>query len=289
MSKTQSAEMSRPWSVPAIANNFFTSNGIEKESMTVGKDNTENKKKVVHSKNKKGEYEPAEKNSAGIHHLQPKDLSKGSVNWKATEKQTIDATSKIFTQQSFQALPLHKHLVSLLEQPFEQGGFGMTTCTNIQALTVPITVQSRQNILMKSQTGSGKTLAYLLPVFHELMTLDPPVTRESGTRVLVIAPTRELCSQITDILFKLTKSAIRIVVGSISGGEKRKSEKARLRKGVSILVSTPGRLLDHLKQTESFQLTQLSWVILDEIDRLLDMGMFCTSFFLSLLTSSCRL
>jgi ATP-dependent RNA helicase DDX31/DBP7 len=57
-----------------------------------------------------------------------------------------------------------------------------------------------------------------------------------------------------------------------SGGEKKKSEKARLRKGVVVLVSTPGRLLDHLKTTESFTLKNLRWIILDEADRLLDMG-----------------
>ena len=63
-----------------------------------------------------------------------------------------------------------------------------------------------------------------------------------------------------------------VVAGTISGGEKKKSEKARLRKGVVVLVSTPGRLLDHLKTTESFTLNNLRWVILDEADRLLDMG-----------------
>lgn len=119
---------------------------------------------------------------------------------------------------------------------------------------------------------TGKTLAYLLPLINDLMKQEKQIQRGDGTRALIIAPTRELCSQITDILVKLTKSCVWIVTGSISGGEKKKSEKARLRKGVTVLVCTPGRLLDHLKTTEAFHLVNLRWLVLDEADRLLDMG-----------------
>lgn len=79
-----------------------------------------------------------------------------------------------------------------------------------------------------------------------------------------------------------------LVPGSLSGGERRKSEKARLRKGVTVLVCTPGRLLDHLKTTKCFRRDSLRWLILDEADRLLDMGfekqvcwlmIFCLSYF----------
>ena len=109
-------------------------------------------------------------------------------------------------------------------------------------------------------------------MINRMMLADPPIQRADGTRGLIIAPTRELCLQISDILTKLTSVCVRIVGGCITGGEKRKSEKARLRKGVVILVSTPGRLLDHLKATESFSMAHLSWLVMDEADRLLDMG-----------------
>ena len=102
--------------------------------------------------------------------------------------------------------------------------------------------------------------------------MNPPVQRTDGTRALIIAPTRELCSQIADVLNRLTKCCVGIVGGCVTGGEKRKSEKARLRKGVVVLVGTPGRLLDHLKTTESFSLQWLKWIVLDEADRLLDLG-----------------
>ena len=93
---------------------------------------------------------------------------------------------------------------------------------------------------MKSQTGSGKTLAYLIPLLNDLMSITPVLKRVDGTRALIIAPTRELCSQIADVLNKLTQCCVWIVGGSITGGERKKSEKARLRKGVVVLVGTPG-------------------------------------------------
>ena len=115
----------------------------------------------------------------------------------------------------------------------------MLSSTRIQSVVVPL-LKSPQNILMKSQTGSGKTLAYLIPLLNDLMSITPVLKRSDGTRALIIAPTRELCSQIADVLSKLTQCCVWIVGGSITGGERKKSEKARLRKGVVVLVGTPG-------------------------------------------------
>ena len=113
-----------------------------------------------------------------------------------------------------------------------------------------------------------------MPIINDLIVTTPNanLSRSCGTQALIIAPTRELCAQITDVVTRLTKCCVWIIGGSITGGEKKKSEKARLRKGVSVLVATPGRLLDHLRTTESFKLTNLRWIVLDEADRLLDMG-----------------
>ena len=208
-----------------------------------------------------------------IHNVKPRDVSKNALKWEKSNK-IIHTTSKIFTTIPFKNLELHPFLVDLLQSPNDgqKKGFNLSTCTTIQAKSVPLNITKRTNVLMKSQTGSGKTLAYLLPVINELMTMQPPIQREDGTRALIIAPTRELCNQIADVISKLTQCCVRIVSGCISGGEKRKSEKARLRKGVVVLVSTPGRLLDHIRYTESFNLTNLKWIIMDEVDRLLDMG-----------------
>ena len=130
------------------------------------------------------------------------------------------------------------------------------------------------DIVISSQTGSGKTLAYALPVVADLMRLDPEVSRGDGTVALVVAPTRELGVQISEVFDALTRrvAAGRLVAGAITGGEKRKAEKARLRKGVPVLVATPGRLLDHLRSTACLSYERLAWVVLDEVDRLLDLG-----------------
>ena len=118
----------------------------------------------------------------------------------------------------------------------------MLSSTRIQSVVVPL-LKTPQNILMKSQTGSGKTLAYLIPLLNDLISIQPRIARTDGTRALIIAPTRELCSQIADVLQKLTQCCVWIVSGSITGGERKKSEKARLRKGLSVLVGTPGTYL----------------------------------------------
>jgi DEAD/DEAH box helicase len=80
------------------------------------------------------------------------------------------------------------------------------------------------------------------------------------------------CLQIYEVLERALKPYIWLVPGCVSGGERRKSEKARLRKGVTVLVSTPGRLLDHLRATAAFKRDTLRWLVMDEADRLMDLG-----------------
>ncbi len=98
-----------------------------------------------------------------------------------------------------------------------------------------------------------------------------------GTRAIILCPTRELTTQTFITCEKVCQHSFPwLVPGCLSGGEKRKSEKARLRKGITILVSTPGRLLDHLAKTDSLLMAlkgKIEWLVLDESDRLLDMGL----------------
>jgi ATP-dependent RNA helicase DDX31/DBP7 len=202
------------------------------------------------------------------YHARPRDLSKNALS----QPQPKINSTRIFTETSFTSLGLETRLSAHLEKPRDEGGLGLSSTTRIQNVVIPSVLESRQNILMKSQTGSGKTLAYLVPIMNDLMTLPVPVSRTQGTYAVILTPTRELCSQIYDVLELLTKCNISIVGGCLIGGEKRKSEKARLRKGVSVVVGTPGRFLDHIKTTESFHLNTLRWFVLDEADRLLDMG-----------------
>ncbi|XP_061055695.1 probable ATP-dependent RNA helicase DDX31 isoform X2 [Eubalaena glacialis] len=99
-----------------------------------------------------------------------------------------------------------------------------------------------------------------------------PHLRGDGPYALILVPTRELALQSFDTVQKLLKPFTWIVPGVLMGGEKRKSEKARLRKGINILISTPGRLVDHIKSTKNIHFRRIQWLILDEADRILDLG-----------------
>lgn len=156
--------------------------------------------------------------------------------------------------------------------------------TAIQRAAVSQMLKEDSDAFIQSETGSGKTLAYLLPVVQRIITMaelrrsgletaqDPAVHRDSGLFAIILAPTRELCKQISVVLERLLGCAHYIVAGTVIGGEKKKSEKARLRKGLNILVATPGRLVDHLENTKSLDVSNVRWLVLDEGDRLMDLG-----------------
>ena len=162
----------------------------------------------------------------------------------------------------------------------------------LQALLPGAAQQSlERDVFIQAQTGSGKTLSFLLPIIHDLLPLSSLsyIDRSIGTLALIVAPTRELAKQISDVLEALVQLRLRpedsdetaddstrrtrwLVSGLLSGGATRNHEKARLRKGIPILVSTPGRLLDHLQNTSSFNVGKCRWLVLDEADRLMDLG-----------------
>jgi ATP-dependent RNA helicase DDX31/DBP7 len=169
--------------------------------------------------------------------------------------------------------------------------------TNIQRAALPSLLETSgsRDAFIQSQTGSGKTLAFLLPILQDLLPLSTLsyIDRSIGTLAVIIAPTRELAKQISDVLELLLTLRLRpqtdvtddpypdmssqrltrwLVSGLLTGGATRAHEKARLRKGIPILVSTPGRLLDHLQNTASFNLGKCRWLVLDEADRLMDLG-----------------
>ncbi|OSX66301.1 hypothetical protein POSPLADRAFT_1177733 [Postia placenta MAD-698-R-SB12] len=168
--------------------------------------------------------------------------------------------------------------------------------TSIQQAALPILLAkpsedtSLRDVFIQSQTGSGKTLSFLLPIIEDLLPMSSLsyIDRTIGTLAIIIAPTRELAKQISDVLEALLQLRLRpsdeesmdsaprltrwLVSGLLTGGATRTHEKARLRKGVPILVSTPGRLLDHLQNTASFNVGKCRWLVLDEADRLMELG-----------------
>ncbi|KAJ9604429.1 ATP-dependent RNA helicase dbp7 [Cladophialophora chaetospira] len=163
----------------------------------------------------------------------------------------------------------------------------LKTPTAIQKAALSQMLKDSSDAFIQSETGSGKTLAYLLPLVQRIMTISEQIQaeqkeiknanplllhRDSGLFAVILAPTRELCKQISVVLERLLGCARYIVAGHVLGGEKKKSEKARLRKGLNILVATPGRLVDHLENTKALDVSNVRWLVLDEGDRLMDLG-----------------
>ncbi len=145
---------------------------------------------------------------------------------------------------------------------------GYTTATPIQQRAIPHVLEG-QDLLAAAQTGTGKTAAFALPLLQRLAA-DQPAPGRPPVRLLIVAPTRELAAQIHDSVRTYgRKLSLRSAV--IFGGVGMQPQVDRLRKGVDILIATPGRLLDHL-QRGNLRLDRVQSVVLDEADRMLDMG-----------------
>ena len=143
-----------------------------------------------------------------------------------------------------------------------------TTPTPIQQQTVPI-VMSGRDVIGIAQTGTGKTAAFALPILHRLAGNPRPTERKS-CRVLVLSPTRELSGQILDS-FRAYGRHLRIKSALAIGGVSMGAQVRSLLDGVGVLVATPGRLLD-LVQSNALRLNNVECLVLDEADRMLDMG-----------------
>ncbi len=145
------------------------------------------------------------------------------------------------------------------------------TPTPIQALTIPTTMSGR-DILGCAQTGTGKTAAFALPILHRLVTSKPDTTQRGRpkARVLVLSPTRELATQIAES-FKAYGRHTGVTGTVIFGGVGQGNQVRALQRGVDVIVATPGRLLDLMEQRH-VDLSGIEVLVLDEADRMLDMG-----------------
>uniref|UniRef100_A0A5F8H090 ATP-dependent RNA helicase n=1 Tax=Monodelphis domestica TaxID=13616 RepID=A0A5F8H090_MONDO len=139
--------------------------------------------------------------------------------------------------------------------------------TEIQKQTIGLALQGK-DVLGAAKTGSGKTLAFLVPVLETLYRLQ--WTSADGLGVLIISPTRELAYQTFEVLRKVGKNHD-FSAGLIIGGKDLKHESERINQ-INILICTPGRLLQHMDETTYFHATNLQMLVLDEADRILDMG-----------------
>ena len=145
---------------------------------------------------------------------------------------------------------------------------GYTSPTPIQAQAIPPVMEGR-DMLGIAQTGTGKTAAFALPILHRLAANPKPAPRK-GARVLVLAPTRELATQIADS-FRAYGKHMGVTVAVIFGGVKYGAQIKALANGVDVIVATPGRLIDHLGQ-KTCELRGVEILVLDEADQMLDLG-----------------
>ncbi len=145
---------------------------------------------------------------------------------------------------------------------------GFTECTPVQALTLPVALLGK-DIAAQAQTGTGKTAAYLITIFSRMLSVCPPGPGPSP-RALIIAPTRELVIQI-DAEAKLLGSFTGFRILPVFGGIDYIKQRSDIAKGVDVLIGTPGRLIDYLKQ-KVYSLRKTQFLVIDEADRLFDMG-----------------
>src|SRR5262245_17502379 len=143
-------------------------------------------------------------------------------------------------------------------------GLGFAEPTPIQRDAIPPALSGR-DVLACATTGTGKTAAFLLPILQRLIA-----TRSRKTRALVLAPTRELAAQI-EAHFRDLAAHTRLRAAAVFGGTPMPPQVRAFRTGVDVVVATPGRLLDHLQQPHG-RLDGLEVLVLDEADRMLDMG-----------------
>ncbi|KAG6200654.1 ATP-dependent RNA helicase dbp7 [Claviceps purpurea] len=149
--------------------------------------------------------------------------------------------------------------------------------TAIQQKVIPHLLAHSSDVFVQAETGSGKTFAYLLPMLHRVLKLSGnsdgrQIHRDSGIFGIIVSPTRELAKQTHTVLEQLIRPFPWLVSTAITGGESKKAEKSRIRKGVNFLIATPGRLADHIDNTKALSLGTVRWLILDEGDRLMDLG-----------------
>jgi len=161
---------------------------------------------------------------------------------------------------SFNNLGLSDELLNTIQKE------GYSEATPVQERAIPL-INKGMDILAGAQTGTGKTAAFALPILNRLQKSN---SKKRTVRALILTPTRELAAQVNNS-FRTYGTALPFKTIEIFGGVSMRPQKSKLKKGVDIVVATPGRLLDHLNQN-TINLSEVEVFVLDEGDRMLDMG-----------------
>lgn len=162
-------------------------------------------------------------------------------------------------ENNFNKIGISKELQKVLQKS------GISNPTPIQELSIP-KIMAGKDISAKAQTGTGKTLAFMLPIFEKIDI------NKGYTQGLIITPTRELAIQITEEAKKLTKYKD-IGILAIYGGQDVSKQKKKLKRGIELIIATPGRLLDHIEKGTA-DLSKVEILVIDEADEIINMGFF---------------
>jgi len=177
----------------------------------------------------------------------------------------IPTDNRPLTDILFEGFDLHPLLLAGLEDT------GFLRCTPIQALTLPLALQGR-DVAGQAQTGTGKTAAFLVAVFNRLLNNPARGTRgDADPRAVILAPTRELAIQI-DKDARAIGRHIGLRMALVYGGVDYDKQRELLQRGTDVIIATPGRLIDYVKQHKVVSLHACEVVVLDEADRMFDLG-----------------
>nr|CAD7462876.1 unnamed protein product [Timema tahoe] len=243
-----------------------TGNEIGKKRRNVDNDNQVKQKKKKKSKKSENESDEPETNdnhrNGFVDYL---DITiSASTNNLESKLPGSDVALEILSNATFEALAdkVCEHTLKGVSD------LGFTTMTEIQARSIPPLLEGR-DLVGSAKTGSGKTLAFLIPAIELIYKLR--FMPRNGTGCIIISPTRELSMQTFGVLKEMMKYHHH-TYGLLMGGTNRQTEAQKLSKGINILVATPGRLLDHLQNTPEFIFKNLQCLIIDEADRILEIG-----------------
>ena len=182
-------------------------------------------------------------------------------NTTTNEAASTDADASDENQVTFTDLGIAKPILTALDRS------GYTNPTPIQAQAIPFALAGR-DLLLSAQTGSGKTAAFVIPVLDRLSRA---TSFDKLTKALILTPTRELAQQVHDSVRTYSKDMRGLFCVPLVGGAPYNGQITALKKGVQVIVATPGRLLDHINAGR-VDLSSLEILVLDEADRMLDMG-----------------
>ncbi|KAI5959085.1 DRS1 [Candida pseudojiufengensis] len=171
-----------------------------------------------------------------------------------------ESTTKETTSKTFQDLQLSRPILKSLQS------LSFNTPTPIQSSTIPIALLGK-DIVAGAQTGSGKTAAYLIPLIERLI-----FKNSTSTKAIILTPTRELAIQVYDVGRKLGQFVNNLNFGLAVGGLNLKQQEQQLKTRPDIVIATPGRLIDHIRNSPSFSVEDIQVLVIDEADRMLEEG-----------------